>query len=184
MSTATPTLAESYLSEDSPPLSRPPPQSAPVSWITHALPLAILRSFLHLPIVRGLPWTILHPGLLAVISRVDTLDDPTASPQSSDTPLSILIKFTVGTFLPESVTTICRGVVAQTRIIFVEENLVCGTSKGFGRGERDAYWDWTDPLPFFVVAHVTWLWLWTRLTLWRGGKWRRINVSTERIFEC
>ncbi|THH16073.1 hypothetical protein EUX98_g9360 [Antrodiella citrinella] len=186
-STATPELAESYLVTTSPPFSRPPPQSVPVSWITHALPLAVLHTFLRLPLVRMIPphiWGSVHPGLTHLATELLDNHDPTASPRPSDTPLSILTRFLIGTFLPEFILNIYRGVVAQTRTLDLEENLVRGTDAGFGRGERDAYWDWTDPVPFFVLAHVTWVWLWVRLVVGRGGKWRRVNVSTERIFEC
>lgn len=49
--------------------------------------------------------------------------------------------------------------------------------------EQDAYWDWNDPVPWFVLVHVTWVWMFVRLAL-NGRKWRRVNVSTERVFEC
>lgn len=49
--------------------------------------------------------------------------------------------------------------------------------------ERDGIWDWTDPVPFFVLCHIHWPWLLLRL-VWRGVAWSRVNVSTSRLFEC
>ncbi|TCD68530.1 hypothetical protein EIP91_010586 [Steccherinum ochraceum] len=159
-STDTPVLANSYLNTVNPPLSRPPPQSAPVSWITHALPLATFRFLLRLPPINLIPprtWGTLHPGLVPLASkpRRHTPYDPTASPTWSDTPISVLAKFTVGTFLPSWIVTAFRGAVTQTKHLHVEENLVHGVGGGFGFGEKDAYWSWTDPVPFLIEAHVT-----------------------------
>ena len=49
--------------------------------------------------------------------------------------------------------------------------------------EKDGFWDWTDPVPFFVLCHVQWPWLLLRL-MWRGERWTRLNVSTSRVWQC
>ncbi|KAH8072263.1 hypothetical protein BXZ70DRAFT_749051 [Cristinia sonorae] len=161
-----PILSQSYLDVASPPLSRPPSDVTPVSWITHAFPLATIRSFLRLPLIRTIPPHLLaklHPSLPPLAGDTAKKNNPIASPQWSDTPSTVLTKFLAGTFkLPES-----HSVKRRTE-----------------QGEKDGYWEWTDPVPFFVLMHATWVWLWLRLAVGRRGKWRRVNVSTERMFEC
>lgn len=49
--------------------------------------------------------------------------------------------------------------------------------------DKDGVWDWTDPVPFFVLCHVTWPWLLVN-RMRRGVAWSRVNVSTSRVFEC
>ncbi|KAI0071142.1 hypothetical protein K474DRAFT_1669333 [Panus rudis PR-1116 ss-1] len=196
------TLADSYLvvpSHDSPqsvPLSRPQSNSLPRSWIAHAFPLVLIASFLRLPFIRSISpelWGYIHPGLTdlcpssaKLITNGDASsdsephgkqtqkeEDPTASPSPNDTPFSVLVKFILGTFMPTSF-------LVHINAKYSTGSPVSPMSVGM---EWDPYWEWTDPLPFFILVHVTWVWMFVRLA-WRGKKWRRVNVSTERVFEC
>ncbi|EPQ56693.1 hypothetical protein GLOTRDRAFT_105517 [Gloeophyllum trabeum ATCC 11539] len=49
--------------------------------------------------------------------------------------------------------------------------------------EKDVSFDASDPLPFFILAHVQIPWIIVRL-LWKGKGWSRINTSTARVYEC
>lgn len=193
----TPTLADSYLlglsdRNRQPPLSRPPPNARPRSWITHALPLSLIQTFLRLPFIRFISpsfWVLIHPGLLLLLpspspippkqhratnGNAAPLDpprdpDPTLSPSPTDNPFSALIKFLFGTFLSASF-------LASVDARFSRRPFLISI-------EQDPYWDWDDPVPFFVLAHVTWVWMFMRLAL-TGRGWSRVNVSTGEVFEC
>ncbi|KAJ3490575.1 hypothetical protein NLI96_g1358 [Meripilus lineatus] len=160
------TLIDSYIGksgvEGQIPLSIPPTVTRPRSWFAHALPVAIIRYFFRLPFLRYIPESLLsviNPGLPKLVWKSGNQDDPTLSPGPSQSPLAVLWNFAKGTFFSW----------------WFDWN-----SSG---GEKDAYWEWNDPIPFFVVVHVTWVWIFLGLAF--GGKgWKAVNVSTERVFAC
>ncbi|VDB94187.1 unnamed protein product [Peniophora sp. CBMAI 1063] len=47
--------------------------------------------------------------------------------------------------------------------------------------EIDPVWDVRDPVPFFVLVHLTWPWVLLR-TLFSGKAWSRVNASTMRVW--
>ena len=189
----TPTLADSYLmvpgKNGEPPLSRPAPDSSPRSWVSHAFPVALTQTFLRLPLIRLLPhsvWALIHPGLLLFVPPPNEVQkknhslydptaviDPTLSPFPSDNPFTVLVKFFLGTFAPNFFLTSINAKHSLGNPVPPAPWVI----------EQDPYWEWNDPLPWFVLMHVTWVWMYVRLA-WTGRKWRRVNVSTERVFEC
>ncbi|TFK51962.1 hypothetical protein OE88DRAFT_1734968 [Heliocybe sulcata] len=49
--------------------------------------------------------------------------------------------------------------------------------------EKDVSFDYSDPLPFFILAHVQIPWILATL-LWQRKGWSRINTSTARVYAC
>ena len=46
--------------------------------------------------------------------------------------------------------------------------------------EQDPCWERDDPVPFFVLVHVTWVWIFLRSVI-SGERGKGINVNAEQV---
>lgn len=138
-----------------------------------------------------------HPSLgLHYLGTAPPDEDLVARPASGTAPRSWLahaLPLTLARLLPQK---ICSSIHPQllstiypsdtsdpTMSPLPGENVLELLWRYLSGAERDGIWDWTDPVPFFVLCHIQWPWLLLR-PVWRGVAWSRVNVSTSRVFEC
>ncbi|KAI0786194.1 hypothetical protein C8Q75DRAFT_808600 [Abortiporus biennis] len=132
----------------------------------------------------------------------------TLSPYPNENPIMVFLKFISGTLVPSTVvdwmmkidreaTDILKGTGKVGARLGLHSHLDGERSNGNGKVgmnsdvgssssllmlEKDPYFEPDDPLPWFMLLHVTWVWIFVWKWGLRGRSWRKVNVSTERVF--